>query len=59
MAEKIHPDLFARLMQLPQPDRADLLEFLGETPVADAELERLIDAIATRKTSRQTPTGPS
>ncbi|WP_168193233.1 hypothetical protein [Rhodophyticola sp. CCM32] len=44
MSEKINPEIFARLMKLPKPVRDDLLEFLGETPVADEELERLIDA---------------
>ncbi len=48
MNGKIKPDLFARLMGLAPPDRKDLLEFLGETPVADAELERLIDKMAKR-----------
>ncbi|MBO6604140.1 MULTISPECIES: hypothetical protein [Paracoccaceae] len=48
MSKKIDPDLFARLMGLPQPARNDLLEFLGETPVAEAELERLIEDAANK-----------
>ncbi|TCP40470.1 hypothetical protein [Rhodovulum marinum] len=38
----IHPTLFNRLMRLPAGIRTDLLEFLGATPVADAQLERML-----------------
>ncbi|MGC9420296.1 MAG: hypothetical protein ACP5EN_15145 [Rhodovulum sp.] len=38
----IHPTLFNRLMRLPAGIRTDLLEFLGATPVANAQLERML-----------------
>ena len=38
----IDPDQFARIMSLPEGERVDLLEFLGATPVANAQIERLI-----------------
>lgn len=41
----IHPNLFARLMQLPPGIRSDVLEFVGATPVADAQLERMLNDI--------------
>lgn len=44
----IDPGLFARLMRLPEAARTDLLEFLGATPVADAQLSAVIDSIAER-----------
>jgi hypothetical protein len=43
----IHPSLFARLMQLPKGVRADVLEFMGATPVADAQLEHMLNYINT------------
>lgn len=42
----INPGLFARLMRLPDFARADLLEFLGATPLADAQLSAMIDDFA-------------
>lgn len=33
-------------MRLPDSARADILEFLGATPVADAQLAAMIDGIA-------------
>lgn len=42
----INPGLFARVMRLPDSARTDLLEFLGATPVADAQLSHMIDGIA-------------
>lgn len=42
----INPGLFARLMRLPDFARADLLEFLGATPLADAQLSAMIDEFA-------------
>lgn len=42
----INPGLFTRLMRLPDSARADLLEFIGATPIADAQLAHMIDAIA-------------
>lgn len=33
-------------MRLPESARADLLEFVGATPVADSQLSGMIDAIA-------------
>lgn len=44
----INPGLFARLMRLPEAARTDLLEFLGATPLADAQLSAVIDSIAER-----------
>ena len=43
----INPGLFARLMRLPDSARTDLLEFLGATPVADAQLSEMIETVAT------------
>ena len=42
----INPGLFAKLMRLPDAVRIDLLEFLGATPVADAQLSAMIDDMA-------------
>lgn len=42
----INPGLFARVMRLPDSARTDLLEFLGATPIADAQLSHMIDGIA-------------
>lgn len=42
----INPGLFTKLMRLPESARADLLEFVGATPVADAQLSGMIDTIA-------------
>jgi hypothetical protein len=58
MSEKVNPDLFARLMGLSHPARRDLLEFMGETPIEEAELERLINEIA-QKGKVRTPPKPS
>lgn len=44
----INPGLFARLMRLPEAARTDLLEFLGATPIGDAQLSAVIDGIAER-----------
>ncbi|MGL4312201.1 MAG: hypothetical protein ACRCSU_17095 [Paracoccaceae bacterium] len=44
----IHPNLFARLMRLPHHARTDLLEFLGATPIADAQLSVMIEDIAAK-----------
>lgn len=41
----IDPDLFAKLMALPDGERLDLLEFLGATPVGEDQLTRMIDDI--------------
>jgi len=38
----IHPNHFNQLMRLPAGIRTDLLEFLGATPVADIQLERML-----------------
>lgn len=45
---RINPGLFARLMRLPDAARNDLLEFLGATPIADAQLSAVIDSVAER-----------
>jgi|GEM_PF-2096821 len=44
----IDPNLFTRLMRLPDAARGDLLEFLGATPVGDAQLAEMIERVATR-----------
>lgn len=44
---EIHPSLFTRVMQLPAGIRADMLEFLGATPVEDAQLEHMLNYINT------------
>lgn len=49
----INPGLFARLMRLPDSARADLLEFVGATPVADAQLSQMIDTIAEKMRSER------
>jgi len=41
----IDPDLFAKLMSLPDGVRLDLLEFLGATPVGEEQLTHMIDEI--------------
>ncbi len=42
----IHPNLFAQVMRLPAGIRGDILEFLGATPVDDAQIRRIIaDAV--------------
>jgi hypothetical protein len=38
----IQPEHFARIMRLPQAERADLLEFLGATPVGERQIDALI-----------------
>ncbi len=55
MSEKINPELFARLMGLSHPARRDLLEFMGETPIEEAELERLIEEIAQKGKVKMPP----
>ncbi len=42
----IDPGLFAKLMRLPDAMRIDLLEFLGATPVEEAQLSAMIDDMA-------------
>jgi hypothetical protein len=46
MPERINPHIFARIMELPGPIRRDILEFMGQTPVCERELERLVAAAA-------------
>lgn len=41
MEKRIDPDLFARLMKLSSDTRTDLLEYLGQTPLASEEIVRL------------------
>ena len=48
MAEKVNPHIFARIMGLPGPIRRDILEFMGQTPVCERELERLVADVADR-----------
>lgn len=42
----IDPNLFTRLMLLPDAARSDLLEFIGATPVADAQLAAMIEGLS-------------
>lgn len=42
----IDPNLFTRLMRLPDAIRVDLLEFLGASPIADIQLSDLIEKIS-------------
>lgn len=42
----IDPNLFTRLMRLPDAVRVDLLEFLGSSPIADIQLSDLIEKIS-------------
>ncbi len=44
----INPGLFARIMRLPDAARADLLEFVGATPIADAHLADMIETVSKR-----------
>ena len=44
----IHPNLFTQVMQFPDSVRADLLEFLGATPVEDAQLKQMIADVSAR-----------
>ena len=44
----IDPSLFTRLMRLPDAARVDLLEFVGATPVGDAQLAEMIERMAAR-----------
>jgi hypothetical protein len=44
----IHPNLFTQVMKFPDSVRADLLEFLGATPVGDAQLKLMIADLAAR-----------
>lgn len=44
--QQMRPETFAQLMRLPVPLRADLLEFIGSTPVADGEIRSLIERLA-------------
>lgn len=47
----INPDLFTKLMSLPDGARLDLLEFLGATPVGEEQLNTLISEIETSNKS--------
>ena len=42
----IDPNVFTRLMRLPDAVRVDLLEFLGASPIADIQLSDLIEKIS-------------
>jgi len=41
----IDPDIFAKLMSLPDGMRMDLLEFLGATPVGEGQVAKIISEI--------------
>lgn len=42
MPEKLSSAIFLRIMRLPERERADLLEFLGQTQLPQQELDLLI-----------------
>ena len=42
MPEKLNSAIFLRIMRLPERERADLLEFLGQTQLPQQELDLLI-----------------
>lgn len=44
----IHPNLFTQVMRFPAGVRADLLEFLGATPVVDEQLRQMIEELSQR-----------
>ena len=46
VVRSIDPNLFTRLMRLPDAIRVDLLEFLGSAPIADIQLSDLIEKIS-------------
>ena len=41
-------------MRLPEAARTDLLEFLGATPIGDAQLSAVIDSVTERLTREPT-----
>lgn len=44
----IHPNLFTQVMRLPAHVRAEILEFLGATPVEDAQLRQMLADVYAR-----------
>ncbi|MGB8622669.1 MAG: hypothetical protein WCD16_07610 [Paracoccaceae bacterium] len=44
----IHPNLFNQVMRLPAGVRTDILEFIGATPVGDAQLKQMIADVTQR-----------
>jgi len=44
----IHPNLFTQVMRLPENVRAEILEFLGATPVEDAQLRQMLADVHAR-----------
>ncbi|MBS9715542.1 hypothetical protein ACFFUT_19010 [Pseudohalocynthiibacter aestuariivivens] len=51
----INPDLFAKLMTLPDSARHDLLEFLGATPIGEGQLNDLIENIESSIAAMRSP----
>jgi len=45
MSIQVDPDTFARVMALPDPLRADILEFIGSCEMEREELTRVIDRL--------------
>jgi len=41
----LEPDLFAKLMSLPDGTRMDLFEFLGASPVGKRQLSQMINEL--------------
>ena len=51
----INPRLFASLMRLPEHARADLLEYIGATPVEESDLCAVIDSFAKGSAAERGP----
>lgn len=49
----ISPTDFARVMALPNSLRHDVLEFLGSTPVAAGEVERVVRSLTARGAAKE------
>ncbi|MEX5730124.1 hypothetical protein Ga0609869_003477 [Rhodovulum iodosum] len=43
---EIHPSLFTQVMGFPQSVRSEMLEFLGATPLDNAQLRLIIAEVA-------------
>lgn len=52
---EIHPSLFTQVMRFPQNVRSEMLEFLGATPVDDAQLQRIIADVSRDLARADTP----
>jgi hypothetical protein len=57
MPEKLNSAIFLRIMRLPERERADLLEFLGQTQMSQPELELLISRFERKEITTLFKTG--